>query len=276
VPSTVKVSLPAPPFFRDLVKLVREQFEYRELLFSIVRRDLAVRYKQALLGFGWAVFIPVLNMLVFTAVFTRVVTVQLDLPYPVYAYVGLVPWTFFAACLHASTTSLTGNTALINKVYFPREIFPVSTIVIALVDFLVASSVFALLMAYYRIAPSWTALLLPLVVLVQLAFATGLGLLLAMGNLYYRDVRYLTGVMVTVWMFATSVVYPVERVGGRLGAVLALNPMTPIIDAYRALLLRGELPPLAPFAIASIVAFSTLAIGWIVFHRSEHRFAELV
>jgi ABC-type polysaccharide/polyol phosphate export permease len=131
-------------------------------------------------------------------------------------------------------------------------------------------------MAYYRIAPSWTALLLPLVVLVQLAFATGLGLLLAMGNLYYRDVRYLTGVMVTVWMFATSVVYPVERVGGRLGAVLALNPMTPIIDAYRALLLRGELPPLAPFAIASIVAFSTLAIGWIVFHRSEHRFAELV
>jgi lipopolysaccharide transport system permease protein len=256
--------------------MVRELFEFRELLISIVRRDLTVRYKQTVLGFAWAVFVPLLNMLVFTAVFTRVVRLQLDVPYPIYAYVGLVPWTFFAAALNASTASLVGNTALINKVYFPREVFPFSTIVLTFVDFMVACSIFAVLMAYYRIVPGWTALLVPVVVIVQLAFTTGLGLLLAMGNLYYRDVRYLTATILTVWMFATSVVYPVEQVGGTLGKLLSLNPMTPIIGAYRSLLLRHELPPLGPFAAASIVAFVTLAIGWIVFHRSEHRFAELV
>jgi ABC-type polysaccharide/polyol phosphate export permease len=256
--------------------MVSELYDYRELLFSIVRRDLTVRYKQTVLGFAWAVFVPLLNMLVFTAVFTRVVPLQLDVPYPIYAYVGLVPWTFFAAALNASTASLVGNTALINKVYFPREIFPLSTVALTFVDFGVASTIFAVLMAFYRIAPGWTALLVPVVIVVQLAFTTGLGLLLAMGNLYYRDVRYLTSTLLTVWMFATSVVYPVERVGGALGTLLSLNPMTPIIDAYRSLLLRHELPALGPFAAASMVAFTTLTIGWILFHRSEHRFAELV
>jgi lipopolysaccharide transport system permease protein len=271
-------SQPLPPrsLSRDVVAIVREQLEYRELLFSIVRRDLAIRYKQTALGFGWALFVPLLNMLVFTAVFTRVVPLDLDLPYPIFVYAGLVPWTFFSASLHSATTSLTGNVALINKVYFPREIFPFSTIVLAFVDFLLASTLFAVMMLYYQIAPTWTALLLPLVVLVQVAFATGLGLLLAMGNLYFRDVRYLTGVLVTIWMFATSVVYPVHQVRGLLGTLLSLNPMTHIIDAYRALLLRGELPPLAPFAAAALLAFATLLLGGIAFHRAEHRFAELV
>lgn len=261
---------------RQLKGMFGELFEYRELLLSIVRRDLAVRYKQTVLGFAWAVFVPLLNMIVFTAVFTRIVPLQLDIPYPIYAYVGLVPWTFFASSLHAATGSLVGNTALINKVYFPREIFPLSTIVLAFVDFLVASSMIAVLMAYYRIAPGWTALLVPLVVVVQLAFTIGLGLLLAMGNLYYRDVRYLTGTVVTVWMFATSVVYPVERAGGTLGGLLALNPMTPIIDAYRVLLLRGELPEPGPMFYSTAIACATLMVGWTLFHRSEHRFAELV
>jgi lipopolysaccharide transport system permease protein len=268
--------VPPRSLFRDLAAIVREQLDYRELLFSIVRRDLAVRYKQTLLGFSWAIFVPLLNMLVFTAVFTRIIPLNLDLPYPIFVYAGLVPWTFFAAGLHSATTSLTGNIALINKVYFPREIFPLSTIVLAFVDFLLASTLFAVLMLYYRIPPSWTALLLPVVVLVQVAFATGLGLLLAMGNLYFRDVRYVTGVLVTVWMFATSVVYPVHQVRGILGTLLSLNPMTPIIDAYRALLLRGELPPLIPFAGASVIALSTLILAAVAFHRAEHRFPELV
>jgi lipopolysaccharide transport system permease protein len=256
--------------------MFQELRTYRELLFSIVRRDFAVRYKQTLLGVGWAVFVPLANMLVFTAVFTRVAPLQLELPYPVYAYSGLVPWTFFAAALHAATTSLTANSGLLGKVYFPREILPVSAAIVAFVDFVLASSVLAGLMAYYGVGIRWTALLLPLVVIVQIAFTLGLGLLLAMGNLYYRDVRYVSTVGLTIWMFATSVVYPLDRVGGWLGVVFALNPMTWIIDAYRGLLFYGELPSPGRLAAATLIGFATLLFGWRRFHLNEPTFPEIV
>jgi homopolymeric O-antigen transport system permease protein len=256
-------------------RIVRDYHAYRELLYSIVRRDFAVRYKQTVLGFGWALFVPLVNMLVFTAVFTRVAPLQLDLPYPVYAYSGLLPWSFFAGALHAATTSLTANSSLLGKVYFPRAILPLSSTIIAFVDFVLAASVLAALMVYYGIGVTWTALLLPFVVIVQVAFTLGFGLILAMGNLYYRDVRYVSTVGITVWMFATSVVYPLDRVGGRLGAVFALNPMTAIIDAYRSLLLYGDLPKLLPLASATVIAIATFLLGWRVFHMAEPQFAEI-
>ena len=256
--------------------LIREQLVYRELLFAIVRRDLTVRYKQTIMGFGWAIFTPLVYMLVFSVIFTRVVPLETDLPYPIYAYAGLLPWNLFASSLASAAASLVGNKSLITKVYFPREIFPFAAVLVALVNFGVASLVLAFMMMYYGIGVSWTALMLPAVILVQLAFTGGIALLLAMTNLFFRDVKYLVGMLLTVWMLATSVVYPIERIGGRLGAILALNPMTPIIDAYRSLLLRGELPAFGPFAAAAIISFATLGIAWIVFHRAEPSFAERV
>jgi ABC-type polysaccharide/polyol phosphate export permease len=256
--------------------MIREQLDYRELLFSLTRRDLIVRYRQAVMGVGWALFMPVLNVAIFSLVFTRVVPLDTGLPYAVYAYAGLLPWTLFASALRFSTVSLTSNATLVTKVHFPREVFPFSQVLVALVDFAVASAVLAALMAWYRIGVTWTALLVPAVLLIQLAFTAGLALILAMANLFYRDVRHVFDVVLTVWMFATSVVYPVERIGGRLGAILALNPMTPIIDAYRALLLRGEIPEAAPLVWAAAVAFATFAGGWVAFHRAELRFAETI
>lgn len=261
---------------RDVGEMVREQIRYRELLLALARRDLLVRYEQAVLGIGWAVLSPLLHMAVFTLIFTRVVRLDTGLPYPVYAYSGLLPWALFATSLRTATTSLTANTALVGKVCFAREVLPLSAIVVALVDFAVAGSVLAILMVAYRVPITWTALLLPAVVLIQLAFTAGLALLLAMANLFWRDVRHLVDVLLAVWMFSTSVVYPVERIGGTLGRVLALNPMTPIIDAYRAVLLRGEIPPLVPLAIATAIAFGTLVVGWVTFHRAELQFAESV
>ena len=257
-------------------EMAQELVEYRELLQLLTRRDLLVRYKQSVMGFAWAIFMPLTNTAIFWLVFTRVAPLRTDLPYPVYAYTGLLAWNFFAASLKTSVVSLTANGTLVTKVYFPRELLPFSAILVGLVDFAVGALVLAGLMAYYGIAPSPTLLLLPVVVLVQAAFTAGVALLLAMGNLFYRDVKYILEVVVTFWMFATAVVYPTERVGGVAGAVLKLNPMTPIIDAYRSVILRGEMPPAGPFLWASAAAVVVLAAGWVIFHRAEFMFAENV
>jgi len=256
--------------------MLREQLEYRELLLTVTRRDLLVRYKQSVMGFGWAILVPTVNMAIFSLIFTRVAPLDTGFPYPIYVYTGLLPWGLFAASLRFATTSLTGNTSLVTKVYFPREIFPFSAVLVSLVDFAVASIVLAVLMVIYGIGVTWSIVLLPIVLLVQLMFTAGIGLLLAMGNLFFRDVRYLFEVTIIIWMFATSVVYPVDRIGGRLGALLALNPMTPIIDSYRAIILRGELPDPGAFGFAAVVSFAVFGSCWLVFHRTEFRFAESI
>jgi lipopolysaccharide transport system permease protein len=261
---------------RDFREMVAEQIEYRELLVQMTKRDLMLRYKQTVMGFGWAIFTPLINTIIFSVIFMRVAPIETPVPYPVFAYTGMLAWTFFASSLKFAVASLSTNTTLITKVYFPREIFPVAAVMVCLVDFAVASTVLAGLMAWYGIGVSWTILFLPVVILVQLIFTIGIAMLLAMANLFYRDVKYLLEVVITVWMFATSVVYPVELVGGRLGSLLQWNPMTPIIDAHRAVILRGELPAPGPFLVVAIASVAILAAGWLIFHRGEYKFAENV
>ncbi len=260
----------------DLREMFRELAEYRELLTSLVRRDLLLRYKQTIMGFGWAVLMPVTYMIVFSMIFTRVVKLDTGVPYPVYVYAGLLPWNFFASSLRFSVGSLTANSTLITKVYFPRELLPFAAILVSLVDFAVGAIVLAALMAWYHVGIHWTIVLLPVVLLVQILFTAAVSLLLSMGNLFYRDVKYLIEILITLWMFATSVVYPVSRVGGKLAPILALNPMTPIIDAYRSILLQGQLPPLAPFAWTAAFSATLLVASWLAFHRAEFQFAERI
>jgi len=261
---------------QNVSAIVKEQFEFRELLLQMTLRDLILRYKQTVLGFGWAVCTPLLNMIVFSVIFTRVAPLHTDIPYPIYAYTGLLPWNFFASSLKFSAISLTRNANLVTKVYFPREIFPFASILVGLVDFAIASTVLMALMMYYRVAVTWTILFLPVVILVQMAFTAGVALLLAMSNLFYRDVQYVSDVGISIWMFATSVVYPIEKIHGNLAAVLKLNPMNPIIDAYRAVLLRGELPPANTFIVVAMISIVVFAAGSIVFHCAEFRFAERI
>ena len=256
------------------VEMWRELVVSRDLLRAFVARDLLVRYRQALLGVGWTVLSPLLNVLVFSLIFTRVAPIDTGVPYPVYVYAGLWPWTFFAASLRGATVSLSGNASLVTKVYFAREVLPFSVVLVALVDFAVAGALLAMLMLWYQVPVGIAALFLPIIVLVHVLFTTGLALLLSVANLYWRDTRHVIEAILTVWMFATSVVYPVERVGGRIGTVLALNPMTPIIDAYRDVLLYGRMPQPAPFAYAALVALVVFVVAWYRFHRSELQFAE--
>ncbi len=258
----------------DFQEMFAEQVQYRELLHQMTRRDLLLRYKQTAMGFAWAFLMPLVNTAVFWTIFTRVAPISTTVPYAVFAYCGLLAWNFSASAWRFSVTSLTANATLVTKVYFPREVFPLSAVLVSLVDFGVGALLLFALMAYYHIAVSASMLFLPVVLAVHIAFTLAIGLMLAIANLYFRDVKYLFEVVITIWMFATSVVYPVELVGGRMGAVLRLNPMTPIIDAYRSVLLHGSLPAFGPFATATALALVVLAVSWVTFHRAEFNFAE--
>jgi len=260
----------------DLREIVQEQIQYRELLLRMTQRDLLIRYKQSVMGFGWAIFMPLLNTLIFSVVFVRVAPIETPVPYPLFAYCGLLFWNFFASSLRFAVVSLTSNATLVSKVYFPREVFPLSSVIVCLVDLAVGSLLLVPLMIYYGVGLHQTMLYLPIVLIVHVSFTVGVALLLAMGNLFFRDVKYIFEVLLTMWMFATSVVYPIEAIGGSAGWLLKLNPMIPIIDGYRAALLFGQSPMSASFATASVISLLVLLIGWITFHRSEFKFAESV
>ena len=225
-------------------------------------RDLLLRYKQTAMGFAWALLMPLLNTVIFSVIFMRVAPVQTRVPYPLFAYCGLLVWNFTASALRFSVTSLTANTSLVTKVYFPREIFPFSAVAVSLVDFAVAATVLVAMMVYYRRrADARPCLLLPAILVVHAAFTAALALLLSMANLFYRDVKYLFDVVLTVWMFASAVVYPVDDVGGWAGALIRANPMTAIIEAYRHVLLYGAAPDPVSFGAAAVLACGAPAGG---------------
>jgi lipopolysaccharide transport system permease protein len=258
----------------DLREIVAEQVAYRELLFQMTYRDLLLRYKQTVMGFAWAVFMPLVNTIIFSTIFTRVAPIKTEIPYPLYAFSGLLAWNFFASSLRFAVNSLTGNANLVTKIYFPREIFPISAVMVTLIDSLVGSLMLGGMMVYYHISVSQTIVLLPVVVAVEVVFTCAVALLLAMANLFYRDVKYLFEIVVTFWMFATSVVYPIEHVGGRLGALLQLNPMTPIINAFRGVVLQGVVPDVGRLVGVAAASGVALLVAWVVFHRAEYKFAE--
>jgi len=256
--------------------MLHEQWQYRELLYQMTYRDLLLRYKQTVMGFGWALAMPLVNTVVFSVIFMRVAPIDTGMPYPLYAFTGLLAWNFFASAMKFAVNSMTSNTGLVTKVYFPREVFPVSAVLVSAVDFAVASLAVAGLLVYYKTGFHWSMLLLPVVMAVQMLFTVGVALLLSMANLFYRDVKYIFEIALTVWMFMTSVVYPVDRIGGRLARVMQWNPMTPIIDGYRDVLIRGVVPHWTTFGVAAFVSVAVFFWAWLVFHRAEFEFAENV
>lgn len=259
---------------RELREIIGEQIAYRELLLRMTQRDLLLRYKQTLMGIGWAIVMPVVNTAIFSVIFMRVAPIDTGVPYPLYAYSGLVAWNFFASSLRFAATSLTSNTTLVTKIYFPREVLPMSAVLVTLVDAAVSFAVLVLLMIYFHVALTPAILLLPLVIAVEAAFTCAVALVLAMAHLFFRDVKYLLEFAITVWMFATSVVYPIELVDGRLGAALRFNPMVPIINAFRAVVIGGRAFDPTAFAVVALGSVGALFAAWIGFHRAELRFAE--
>jgi lipopolysaccharide transport system permease protein len=256
---------------------VRELWRYRELLYFLVWRDVKVRYKQTALGAAWAVLQPLLMMAVFTIFFRRMAGVDAGaMPYAVFCYLGLLPWTFFATAVGGAGNSVVSSERLITKIYFPRLAVPFAAVGAAVVDFLVALTLLLGLMAWYGVRPGMGVFLLPLIFAEILLLAAGIGTLLASLNVSYRDFRYVIPFMLQVWMFATPTIYMQPKAqGGALHVLLNLNPMTSLVAAFRAAWTNGPIPfpQLAAGGAAAVVA---LCVGCLLFRRAERRFADII
>lgn len=266
--------------------IVADVYQYRGLLAALTWRDVRVRYKQSMLGIGWAILLPLSMMLVFTFVFTKAIDARsilnIKMPYALFAYTGLVPWTFFSVSLSGCVSSLVANRNLVTKVYFPREVFPLSCIAGSFVDFCIAMTVLTGLMAYFHLSGGWhfipriTLLFVPVIVLVQICMTIGLGMMLAMANLFYRDVRQIFNATIQLVMFVSAVVVPVPTDGSLLAQLISLNPIVPIISAYRDCIVFGHMPDAGSFIYATVVSLSLLVIGWVSFRRASYKFAECI
>jgi lipopolysaccharide transport system permease protein len=255
---------------------LRDVWEYRELIYFLVWRDVKVRYKQTAFGAAWAIIQPVSTMVVFSLFFGRLAKMPSDgVPYPVFSLAALVPWTFFAAALTQSANSLVANQHLLTKVYFPRLVVPTAAVLAGLVDFAVAFVVLAAMVAYFRIVPTAAVLWLPFFLLLALATALGAGLWLAALNVAYRDVRYVLPFLVQVWLFVTPVAYPSSLLGEPWRTLYGLNPMAGVVDGFRWALLGTAAVPRAMIAISTGAAAALLVGGAFYFRRTERSFADL-
>jgi lipopolysaccharide transport system permease protein len=252
-------------------------WEYRELLYFLVWRDIKVRYKQTVLGAAWAIIQPFFSMVVFSLFFGKLAKMPSDgIPYPIFAYAALVPWTFFANGLSQSANSLVDSANLIRKIYFPRLTIPIANVLAGLVDFFLAFVVLLGMMVWYRIYPTERLVWLPLFLLLALVTALAVGLWLSVLNVEYRDVRYTVPFITQFWMFATPIVYPSSLLTEPWRTLYGLNPMVGVVEGFRWALLGTKTAPGPAIAVSSGAALLLLIGGAFYFRRMEKTFADVV
>jgi lipopolysaccharide transport system permease protein len=255
----------------------RELWQYRDLFFFLVWRDVKTRYAQSVLGVGWAVIQPVFTMIVFTIVFGNLAKVDSDgVPYAIFSYTALVPWTYFSSALTGATGSLISSSSMITKVYFPRLVIPLAPVLGKLVDFGIALLILFGLMLWFRIPPTWNALALPLLVGLMMISAAGMGMWLTALAVQYRDVNYAMGFVVQLLMYAAPVVYPTSNVPQAWRLWYALNPMVGVIEGFRSALLGTNPMPWDLIGIGAITAGVFLVSGALYFRSAERVFADVV
>ena len=273
--------------------MLSELVKYRGLLGMLAWRDIRVRYKQSLLGVAWAFLMPLIQTAVLVLVFTFSGAISIDdrklggMPYVLFVLAGIIPWTLFNSTIASSMEVLTRNSRLVTKIYFPREVFPLANVLGALVDFGIALTVFIPVYIFYIIKtpvdpfvrphPSAMLLLIPFVLLIQVLFIAGLSMVLSMANLFFRDVKYVMTFVLQLWFFATNVMYPIrfERFP-QLHWVTFVNPMIPILDAYRDCWMGRGLTNVTGLLASAIIATLFFFVGWRVFHKAAFKFAEYV
>jgi lipopolysaccharide transport system permease protein len=256
---------------------LNELWEYRELLYFLTWRDIKIRYKQTALGAAWAVIQPVFTMLIFSIFFGKLAKMPSDgIPYPIFSMAGLVPWTFFVYGLSQSSNSLVGSQNLIKKVYFPRLVIPISSLLSGMVDFLIAFLILVCMMLYYGIVPGLAALWLVFFLLLTLICSLGVGLWLSALNVEYRDVRFAFPFLTQFWMFATPIAYPSSLLSEPWRTIYGLNPMVGVVEGFRWALLGTNTQP-GPIIFASVgAALLILVTGAFYFRRMERTFADIV
>jgi lipopolysaccharide transport system permease protein len=256
---------------------IRELWRYRELVYFFAWRDVKVRYKQAALGAAWAVLQPLLTMVVFTLFFGRLARVPSDgIAYPLFAYAGLVLWTFFSGVIAIGGQSLISNSNLITKVYFPKATLPFASTVSGLLDLAVGLTFLLPMLVYYQVQPSWTMLVAPLFLVALVLLTAGMSLLLAALNVWYRDVKYVLPLLIQLGLFITPVIYPISFVPEQFQPFMAINPLVGIVEGFRACMLLGQLPNLGLTAVSLSVAAIVFLAGVFYFHRAERSFADII
>ena len=258
---------------------IRTILSRRELLWVMTLKEIQVRYKQSVLGIAWAILQPLIMMLMFTFVFSKLLGVQSGgIPYPIFSYSALMFWTLFSNSLGRAIPSIDSNAALIRKIYFPRELFPISSVLGACVDFLFTFLIFIGLMVYYRADVTMTDNILWVVpiLLVQLMFTLGICFFASAINVYYRDVKFALPFIIQLWMYACPIIYPASLIPERLHTLYFMNPMASAIDSYRTVLLEGVAPNLTYLGMGAAVAILLLALGYWYFKRVEMEFADIV
>jgi len=256
---------------------LKELWDYRELLYFLVWRDVKVRYKQTVIGAAWTVIQPLVTIGVFTLVFQNLAKMPSDgIPYPLFSFTALLPWNFFAKALNNSINSVVGSANLITKVYFPRLVLPISAILSGLIDFGISFLFLLGMMIWYGIMPGWGVLALPLFLLLAVLTALSIGLWLAVINVRYRDVGQATAFLIQLWLFVSPVAYPLSLVPEKWRALYSLNPMTGVIEGFRWALLGNAMPSLVPIAISIAIVIALLFGGIRFFRRMEETFADIV
>ncbi len=257
-------------FFSDL-------YRYRELLYVLTVREIKARYKQSILGYAWVVLVPLLNLVVMTVVFSYLVRINTGtIPYPVYLFTGLVPWTFLNAAITAGTGSLISNASLITKIKLPRAVFPVSSILVKLVDLALSTVILGLLLLLFGISVGSMVFWVPFIFGVQLMMVVGVVLFLSAVNVYFRDIENILGVLMMVWMYLTPVIYPPELIPDRFVPLFNLNPMMGIINAYRNVILHNVPPPLESFGYAIVISGVLFLGGYAFFKKASRYFADVI
>jgi len=252
-------------------------WEYRELFYFLTWRDIKVRYKQTILGAAWAIIQPFLTMVVFSLFFGKLAKMPSDgIPYPIFAYAALVPWTFFANGLNQSSNSLVGNANLIKKVYFPRLVVPISSVISGVVDFLLAFVVLLGMMIFYGIFPTLNIVWLPLLLLLAFVTALGTGLWFSAVNVQFRDVRYTVPFLTQFWLFATPIAYPSSLLSEPWRTLYGINPMVGVVEGFRWALLGTDTAPGPIIIVSTLVSLVLLAGGAFYFKRMERTFADVV
>jgi lipopolysaccharide transport system permease protein len=256
---------------------LKQLWQYRELMYFMSWRDIKVRYKQTALGAAWAVIQPLMTMVVFSIFFGKLAKMPSDgIPYPLFAYAALVPWTFFANSLTQASNSLLQNSNMLKKIYFPRLVMPISSVISGTVDFVFAFMVLIAMMLFYGILPTVNIVWLPFLMLLALATALGGGLWLSAINVQYRDVRYVIPFLIQVWLFATPIAYPSSLLSEPWRTLYGLNPMVGVVEGFRWALLGTETAPGTAVVVSSFMAGILLVSGTYYFRRMEKTFADIV
>ncbi len=250
----------------------------RDLLWHMTVRHLRGQYKQSVLGYAWAFVNPLSQMVILSFVFSTILGAgsQNGVPFPLFLFVGLVPWLFFASALSSGTDAVVGASSLVTKVYFPREVLPTAAVLTKLVDLLFGMVILAMLMVYYGRAPEATSYWFPLLFAIHMLFTLGLTYPLAALNLYYHDVRFLVGVVLTLWFYLTPVLYPTSRVPPKYQWIYDINPNSVFIDAYRRVILYGDNPDFKKVLLGAVIAIGTFLLGYYIFKRMEAGFADSI